>query len=299
MKRAILILVMMLLATTSYNQSSRRTTNTNSNANRDRQRVANNSHSTTYKSRRTSENNRNFEANESKNRFNRVQSRTDTPTNLADNHRSVSRTTTYGRSGTATRKHNGDHSQSYYRNQSNKVVVNQKTASKAVSNYSPRKYRGTHKARGTYYYHKPYGHKTRHYVYRTPVHVDIIWTRDMHYRYARLYPNYTNWYINYGFRIKTIPAYDARYYLGDVMRVYGKVEEVYYHHETDEYFLYFGAYYPYHDFTIVLPGYIARRYSHRPAFYFENQYITVTGLITSFEGETEIVVRSDSQFALY
>jgi hypothetical protein len=163
---------------------------------------------------------------------------------------------------------------------------------------SPRRYTGTHKARHTYNYRRPYKHRT-HVVYRAPVHVDIIWTRDMHYRYVKLYPNYKNWYFSYGYRIQTIPAYEAKYYYGDVMRVYGKVTEVYYHHETDEYFLYFGPYYPYQDFTVVIPGHIARRYNPRPAFFFENQYLTVTGLISQFENDTEIVVRSESQFALY
>jgi hypothetical protein len=96
-----------------------------------------------------------------------------------------------------------------------------------------------------------------------------------------------------------VSSYFANYYIGDVMTVYGQVTEVFYSRNTDEYFLYFGLYYPYQDFTVVLPGYIARRYSHRPEFFFENRYVAGTGLITSFNGEPEIAVRESFQLHLY
>jgi hypothetical protein len=87
--------------------------------------------------------------------------------------------------------------------------------------------------------------------------------------------------------------------MGDVMTVYGRVKEVFYSITTDEYFLYFGAYYPYHDFTVVMPGWMARQHSRRPERYFDNNYIAVTGLITSFEGKPEIVLKESFQLNFY
>lgn len=114
-----------------------------------------------------------------------------------------------------------------------------------------------------------------------------------------MYPMVTHWTYHSGYRISNVSAYYAEYYMGDVATVYGKVKEVYYSRSTDEYFLYFGAYYPYHDFTVVMPGWVARQYSARPDRYFEHNYIAVTGLITSFEGKPEIVVKESFQLNFY
>jgi hypothetical protein len=114
-----------------------------------------------------------------------------------------------------------------------------------------------------------------------------------------MYPEVRYWHYNVGYRINSTSAYYADYYIGEVMNVYGKVTDVYYAYETDEFFLYFGAYYPYHDFTIVLPGVIARRYSAIPDRYFDNQYISVTGLITAYDGKPEIVVKRNFQLDVY
>jgi len=86
---------------------------------------------------------------------------------------------------------------------------------------------------------------------------------------------------------------------GEVVNVYGKVEEVFYTGRTDEYILYFGAYYPYHDFSVVIPGDLARIYSRWPELYFENQHMAITGLITIFDNKPEIVVKRRGQISLY
>jgi hypothetical protein len=109
----------------------------------------------------------------------------------------------------------------------------------------------------------------------------------------------TYWNYYPGYRISNVSAYFAEYYMGEVMTVYGKVKEVFYSRSTDEYFLYFGAYYPYQDFTVVMPGWIARQYTRRPERYFENDYLAVTGLITSFNGNPEIVVKEAFQLNRY
>ena len=121
----------------------------------------------------------------------------------------------------------------------------------------------------------------------------------MHRHYIEMYPEVRYWNYSIGYRINSVSAYYADYYVGEVMNVYGKVYDMYYAYETDEYFLYFGAYYPYHDFTIVLPGEIARQYSRRPMNFFMNQYIDVTGLITAFEGKPEVVVKRNFQLNVY
>ena len=121
----------------------------------------------------------------------------------------------------------------------------------------------------------------------------------MRHEYIRIYPVVRWWSYPIGYRIPTITAYDASFYTGEVMNVYGKIYEVFYSGSTDEYFLYFGAYYPYHDFTVVLPGWIARKYSSHPEAYFEREHILVTGLITTYNNSPEMVLKRPGQLRLY
>jgi DNA/RNA endonuclease YhcR with UshA esterase domain len=114
-----------------------------------------------------------------------------------------------------------------------------------------------------------------------------------------MYPTIRHWEYRYGYRIHNVSAYNAYYHIGEVKTVYGRVKEVYYARESDEFFLHIGDYYPYHDFTIVIPGYIAREYSRRPVAYFTKEYVNVTGLITEFEGKPEIVVKRNFQISVY
>jgi hypothetical protein len=108
-----------------------------------------------------------------------------------------------------------------------------------------------------------------------------------------------SWRYNRSYRIRTISAYDAYRNIGDLRRVYGKVIDTYYASETDEYFLYIGEYYPYQDFTVVVPGYIARSYSRDPEWYFKKEHIAVTGLITVFEDKPEMVIKRKYQLEVY
>ncbi len=165
---------------------------------------------------------------------------------------------------------------------------------------SPRLFRSERVIR-YHYDHAPRSihYRARHYPYRRPVNVNIIWTPAMHNEYIEIYPMVKTWRYPVGYRIATVSSYDAMYYRGEVADVYGKCEEVFYSRETDEFILYFGAYYPYHDFSIVVPGPVARRFSAFPERYFEQQYISVTGLITVFDGKPEIVVRRTTQLSVY
>ncbi len=142
-------------------------------------------------------------------------------------------------------------------------------------------------------------YRSYHYPYRRPAHVEVIWTRQMHHHYIKLYPSVTYWHYPIGYRIETISAYDADLYMGEVMNVYGRITEVFYSRRTDEYFLYMGPYYPYQDLSIVVPGWIARKYSRRPVLFFEGQYLIVTGLISTYDGNPEIVVKKPYQIDVY
>jgi hypothetical protein len=137
------------------------------------------------------------------------------------------------------------------------------------------------------------------YVYRSPISVEIYWSNRMYREYRSIYPFYNNWNYTYGSRILSIPAYDAGYHVGMFRNVYGRVHEVYYAPETDLYYLYFGAPYPYHDFSVVISRREARRFSNRPEWFFNGQYIMVTGVIAMYDDKPEIEIVRRSQLVRY
>lgn len=137
------------------------------------------------------------------------------------------------------------------------------------------------------------------YPYRAPVRAEVIWTIDLSRRFEVYYPHYRPYRYHVGMRLASVSAYDAYDFVGEIARVYGRVAETYYSPETDEYFLYLGDYYPYHDFSVVVPGREARDFSRRPERYFDRQYIEVTGLISRFEGKPEMVIKRSSQIGVY
>jgi len=146
------------------------------------------------------------------------------------------------------------------------------------------------------YHHDTYLHHY-HVLYR-PVYREIYWTRNMYRDYHRWYPNY-RWDYRYGNRIHTISVFDARYRLGEVANVYGRVYATWHNRETDDYLLFFGGDYPNQEFTIVLPGNVARRYNWRPERFFLGEHLMVTGLITTYDGSPEIIVKNKRQLDLY
>jgi len=138
-----------------------------------------------------------------------------------------------------------------------------------------------------------------YHSYRVPVHNHVIWTNHMYRDYRLMYPEYRYWYYPLGYRINTISAYDAGFYIGEVVNVYGRANDVWYNRKADEYFLHFGADYPYHDFTVIIPGRKARRFARHPELFFENRYIWVTGLISLYDGKPEMMIRKTGQINLY
>jgi hypothetical protein len=163
---------------------------------------------------------------------------------------------------------------------------------------------------GGHFYH--YAYPTRsvkiHYHYDTyanhyhvlyyPTYGNIYWTRSMYRDYNRWYPEF-HWRYNYGYMIQTVSVFDAKYNLGEVAMVYGRVYASWYNQETDDYLLFFGGNFPNQEFTAVVPGHVARRFNHRPERFFLGEHVTVTGLITTFDGIPEIVVKDRSQLRLY
>jgi hypothetical protein len=153
-------------------------------------------------------------------------------------------------------------------------------------------------------YHYPAPPKPREYrriyaPYRVPAGFSFYWTPEIRFEYIRLYPAISYRKYPVGYRIENVSAYDALHLRGEIANVYGKVYEVYYSRYTDEYIFYFGAFFPYHDFTAVIPGEIARKYSPWPEMYFNNEHLIITGLITSNEGKPEIAVRTKEQINQY
>ncbi|MCB8999038.1 MAG: hypothetical protein H6540_03075 [Bacteroidales bacterium] len=150
----------------------------------------------------------------------------------------------------------------------------------------------------SYVYH-PVEYRRTYYPYKEPRHVEIIWNARMYNDYRYLYPNFDYWYYPYGYSIRTISAYDADRFIGDVARIYGRVDEVWYERQSDNYYLYFGAPYPYQDFTVILSGNDARRFSYRPERYFTNRNLVVTGLVSMWDGKPEMLIKRKSQVETY
>ena len=121
----------------------------------------------------------------------------------------------------------------------------------------------------------------------------------MYHDYRVMYPEFRYWNYHTGYRIITIPAYNACFHVGDVRNVYGRIHEVWYSWSTDEYYMYFGGNFPYQDFTVIISGRDARRFSRHPEAYFGGRYIWVTGLLSNLEGKPEIMVKRKSQIHLY
>ncbi len=149
------------------------------------------------------------------------------------------------------------------------------------------------------YHYNPVRYRKVNYHYRVPNRVNVTWSNRMYHDYRIMYPEYRYWYYPIGYRLVTVPSYNAYYHIGEVRNVYGRVHEVYYSWTTDEYHLYFGGDFPYHDFTVIIPGNHARRFDMNPEMFFEGRYMWVTGLLSTFEGRPELIVKRQHQIHLY
>jgi len=174
---------------------------------------------------------------------------------------------------------------------------------------SPREYRSDYHSHNSFrrpvldihYRHhvEPLEIRRARFPFRAPLRAEIIWSSSMYNDFRIYYPEVSYWRYPIGHRIVIASAYDSRTYIGEVANIYGRVAETYYNRETDEYSLYLGDNFPYHDFSVVIPGYEARLFSETPEYYFANTNISVTGYVSNFEGKPEIQVHRASQIAVY
>ncbi len=193
---------------------------------------------------------------------------------------------------------------STYRKPTNVVTATPRRIPNKNTVYRNKHYYGGH----FYHYAYPTRKVSIHYHYNTyvnhyrvlyyPSFGHIYWTRSMYHDYRRWYPEF-HWRYNYGYMIQTISVFDAKYNLGEVAMVYGRVYASWYNGETDDYLLFFGGDFPNQEFTAVVPGHVARRFSRRPERFFLGEHVTITGLITTFDGIPEIVVKNKTQLRLY
>ena len=146
---------------------------------------------------------------------------------------------------------------------------------------------------------RPIEYRRVHYVYRAPRRWNFFWSVNVYNDFCRFYPHVTNWHYRTGARINTISAYDAMFFIGEVKRVYGEVQEVFYSREDDAYYLYVGARFPYHDFSVVIPGREYRRFDFPPLNRLNLQHIWAMGLITEYDGRPEILVKRPYQLGIY
>ncbi len=314
MKKSIFILAMLLSAATAFTQTSRRSANNTTPAKEQRAKSKQENKTSITTTRRSSQSTSSStparsQASSSTTRTTTVQTQTRQQSNNtqpATNSRRGTTSSHYNNQATRPHDNNSNSNQSIRHNRSDNHTVgasatHHNTGTTYVTTYeSPRVYRGTRVVR--YHYTtapRDRYYRASHFPYRTPVHIDMYWTPAMRLEYARYYPMVSTWRYTDGYRIPTVSAYDAIDYQGEVMNVYGKVYEVFYTGKTDEYVLYFGAYYPYHDMSVVLPGWIARRLSRWPEQYFERQDVVVTGLIAGYEDKPEIVIRNTGQIRIY
>jgi len=194
---------------------------------------------------------------------------------------------------------------STYRKPNNKITTKARYSPPVKSKtYNNRSYYGGHHYHYAYpkrkvkfhYHHDTY--LNHYHVLYYPSYGHIYWSRNMHRDYRRWYPEF-HWRYNYGHRIQMISVFDAKYNLGEVAMVYGRVYATWHNKETDDYLLFFGGDFPYQQFTVVVPGHIARKFSWRPERFFLGEHITTTGLITTFDGSPEIVLKHRRQLDLY
>lgn len=149
------------------------------------------------------------------------------------------------------------------------------------------------------YHHNSIEYRREHYAYRIPYRNEIIWSFNLSHNFGLYYPEVRFWRYPIGYHIAFVPAYNAEDYIGEVVTIYGKVFDSYYAYENDELYLYFGDSYPYQDFSIVIPGQEARKFTRNPEQYFNEQHVSVTGYVTRYGDKPEILVRQANQIDLY
>lgn len=315
MKRIIFITAALLFALSLSAQSNRSRSERSERSSSERKEVTSSSKSTDERkalnrSSRSSSN-RNAVSSSSgtrnsssyrKERSSSESNRPDYRSRSTDSNRSSSNRNSYQRPAEPTRSNResvraSDRESSSYKSYKPRDGVRYEQKRSSYSYHRPSRVKRT--VHRSYHAYKPIEYRRVHYVYRTPPRHRIVWNINMYNQYARWYPDFNLWYYPMGYHISTISAYDAGRKIGEVARVYGEVNSVWYARESDEYHLYIGAPYPYQDLTIVLEGRDARRYSNRPGRYFSGRHVAATALIGIYEGKPEMFLKNRKQLEVY
>lgn len=180
-----------------------------------------------------------------------------------------------GRSGSAAN--------SYYRNRK--------------EHHTARKHFSSHSDRSNRYIVSH--HRVRRHLYVNPAHSKIYLRPIWYDFYFHLFPRYQISERDYNHRIDYVSGDNAKYYIGEIKSVYGRIYETYYDEEFNEFYIYLGAPYPNHDFMIVITGSLAAQYSVEPYRYFMDRNIQVTGLITDWNSEPEMIIKYSDQIIRY
>lgn len=93
---------------------------------------------------------------------------------------------------------------------------------------------------------------------------------------------------------------EAQSYIGEVKTVCGVVAGTKYAIKSkgQPTFLNLGQPYPHHVFTIVIWGSDRHKFKHRPEVYYKNKKVCVTGLITEYRGEPQIIIHAPDRIAV-
>jgi len=101
-------------------------------------------------------------------------------------------------------------------------------------------------------------------------------------------------------QIESVSSDEAIDHIGEIKSVYGVVVSTNYNREATNppMFLNLDKAYPEHIFTVFIVNSIRDSFDYLPEVFYLNKKISVTGLISEFKGNPEIVVNSPSQIKL-
>ena len=284
MKKQVTILAAILIVSSAFTQERQRTQSSSQNNN---QRARSVQQSSTKGSTSSTKSSSTYKASGTQAQRNTSAQNASNSNRQSGNHST--------RSYSNNNRQSGNHTASSYNNNNRRTApANVSTQHKEA--HQERRYNDHTKV--VYYDNKP---KSRHshVTYHSPVRTYVRFSPEVRHTYVRLYPHIDFSIYPVGYELPYISAYRARYYKGQFASVYGIVLDVYYSRDYDEYYLYVGQHYPRHDFSIVVPGYIARGYSNYPGNYFLNEEVCITGYVDSYNGRPEMIVKANTQFNIY
>ena len=132
----------------------------------------------------------------------------------------------------------------------------------------------------------------KYHIYPRRPHFSIRWRPAWKTFYRYHFPSFK---LGVHSMVITIPAYETTNHLHESAGVYGRVYEVLYDRRSNELYLYLGAPYPRQDFTIIVTGRLAREMKRFPHSYFLGQDFMVSGFISEYRNQPEMVIKYREQ----